>query len=157
MLYTMGEVAEMFDVTPSLIRHWESQFKQLKPTRNNKGNRLFTPSDIETLKVIYHLVRERGMTLEGANKAMNANKKIGKVVQGSIFNDGEPTTTIYERDAQIVERLHKLRASLEELRAAIDHQSGTAQPQPMTRRRRESSDEQPSSGELFAFYEQRLF
>ena len=61
MFYSMGEVAEMFDVKPSLLRFWEAEFDILKPKRNKKGNRLFTPSDVENLKLIYHLVKERGM------------------------------------------------------------------------------------------------
>ena len=64
--YTMGEVSEMFDVNPSLIRFWEQKFDILKPDKNKKGNRLFTPADIENLKLIYHLVKENGMTLAGA-------------------------------------------------------------------------------------------
>ena len=70
LFYSMGEVAEMFDVNTSLIRHWESQFSILRPKRNKKGNRLFSPEDVENLKMIYHLVKERGMTLEGAKKAL---------------------------------------------------------------------------------------
>ena len=70
LYYSMGEVAEMFDVNPSLIRHWESQFSVLRPKRNKKGNRLFTPQDVENLKRIYHLVKECGMTLDGAKRAL---------------------------------------------------------------------------------------
>ena len=66
----MGEVSEMFDVNPSLIRHWESKFEVLKPQKNKKGNRMFTPEDVENLKLIYHLVKERGMTLDGARRAL---------------------------------------------------------------------------------------
>ena len=62
LFYSMGEVAEMFDVNASLIRHWESQFSVIRPKRNKKGNRLFSPQDVENLKLIYHLVKERGMT-----------------------------------------------------------------------------------------------
>ena len=58
--YTMGEVSEMFDVNPSLIRFWEQKFDILKPDKNKKGNRLFTPKDVENLKLIYHLVKESG-------------------------------------------------------------------------------------------------
>ena len=64
----MGEVAEMFDVNASLIRHWESKFDCIRPHKNKKGNRMFSPEDVEKLKQIYHLVKERGMTLDGANK-----------------------------------------------------------------------------------------
>ena len=56
--YTMGEVSEMFDVNPSLIRFWEQKFDILKPDKNKKGNRLFTPKDVENLKLIYHLVMQ---------------------------------------------------------------------------------------------------
>lgn len=58
LLYSMGEVSEMFDVNPSLIRYWESQFDVLRPKKNKKGNRLFTPEDVQMLKLIYHLVKE---------------------------------------------------------------------------------------------------
>ena len=68
--YTMGEVSEMFDVNPSLIRFWEQKFDILKPDKNKKGNRLFTPKDVENLKLIYHLVKENGMTLAGAAKRL---------------------------------------------------------------------------------------
>ena len=56
LFYSMGEVSEMFDVNPSLIRFWEQKFDILKPDKNKKGNRLFTPKDVEILKLIYHLV-----------------------------------------------------------------------------------------------------
>ena len=60
LLYSMGEVTEMFDVNASLIRYWESKFDCLKPKKNKKGNRLFTPEDVENLKLIYHLVKGNG-------------------------------------------------------------------------------------------------
>ena len=72
--YTMGEVSEMFDVNPSLIRFWEQKFDILKPDKNKKGNRLFTPKDVENLKLIYHLVKEKGMTLKGAQMKLRENK-----------------------------------------------------------------------------------
>lgn len=64
--YGIGEVAKAFKVNTSLIRFWEKEFKILKPKKNAKGNRKFTPEDINNLKLIYHLVKERGFTLEGA-------------------------------------------------------------------------------------------
>ena len=101
MFYSMGEVSEMFDVNPSLIRHWESKFDCLRPHKNKKGNRMFSPSDVEKLKQIYHLVKERGMTLEGANRAM---KRSG----GGI-----------SRDTELLERLQRIRAALEEVREEL--------------------------------------
>lgn len=64
--YAIGEVAEMFNVATSLIRFWESEFDVIKPKKNRKGNRQFTKEDIENVRLIYHLVKERGFTLHGA-------------------------------------------------------------------------------------------
>ena len=100
LFYSMGEVAEMFDVNTSLIRHWESQFSILRPKRNKKGNRLFSPEDVENLKMIYHLVKERGMTLEGAKTALRK----------------APSESGVDRDAELMERLQRIRALLVEVR-----------------------------------------
>ncbi len=72
--YTIGEVAKLFNVTPSLIRFWEKEFDIIKPKRNAKSNRLFTPDDMANFRVIYHLVKERGFTLEGAKKHLHSHK-----------------------------------------------------------------------------------
>ncbi len=64
--YGIGEVARAFDVNTSLIRFWEKEFDLIQPKKNAKGNRKFTPKDIQNLQLIYHLVKERGFTLEGA-------------------------------------------------------------------------------------------
>ena len=95
----------MFDVNASLIRYWESKFDCIKPHKNKKGNRMFTPSDIENFKLIYHLVKEKGMTLEGANSAM---KRRGKSVK---------------RDVSILERLQNIRAMLLEVRESLGDDS----------------------------------
>ncbi|WAC40253.1 MerR family transcriptional regulator [Pedobacter sp. SL55] len=73
MYYTMGEVTEMFDVNASQIRFYEKEFEILKPKKNKKGNRLFTPEDIENLKIIFHLVDDKGFTLKGAKEHMKSN------------------------------------------------------------------------------------
>lgn len=103
LYYTMGEVAEMFDVNASLIRYWESKFSCIRPHKNKKGNRLFTPDDVERLKQIYHLVKERGMTLEGANKVMRASSKSNDLA----------------RDTEMLERLQRIRAALVEVREEL--------------------------------------
>jgi DNA-binding transcriptional MerR regulator len=64
--YSIGELAKAFDVNASLIRFWDKEFDVLKPKKNAKGNRMFTPEDVKNLQLIYHLVKERGFTLEGA-------------------------------------------------------------------------------------------
>lgn len=73
MYYTMGEVAAMFDVNQSLLRFYEKEFPILQPKKNKKGNRLFTPEDIENLKVIFHLIRDKGFTLNGAKEHLRHN------------------------------------------------------------------------------------
>ncbi len=73
--YSIGEVAKAFNVNASLIRFWEKEFDVLKPKKNAKGNRKFTPEDIKNLKFIYHLVKERGFTLEGAKTHLKEGKK----------------------------------------------------------------------------------
>ncbi len=75
LYYTIGEVSEMFNVNSSLIRYWEKEFTVLKPKKNKKGNRLFTQKDIDNLHLIYHLVKERGMTLKGAKMKLRENKE----------------------------------------------------------------------------------
>ncbi len=101
LYYTMGEVSEMFCVAPSLIRHWEKHFTVIKPQRNKKGNRLFTPSDVDNFKIIYHLVKERGMTLEGAQRTMRQGNKSES------------------RDAELLERLQHIRSLLLEVREEL--------------------------------------
>lgn len=102
LFYSMGEVAEMFDVNLSLIRYWDSKFDVLKPKKNKKGNRMFRPEDIENFKLIYHLVKECGMTLEGAQRAMRNRGK------GSV-----------SRSAELVERLQNVRSMLLEMREML--------------------------------------
>jgi len=76
--YKIGEVAKAFGVNTSHIRFWEKEFEILKPKKNNKGNRLFTQEDVKNLQIIYHLVKEKGFTLEGAKAKMKINKKAVK-------------------------------------------------------------------------------
>lgn len=75
LYYTIGEVAKMFDVNTSLIRFWEKEFDIIKPAKNKKGNRLFRPEDIDNFYIIFHLVKEKGLTLAGAKKKIRQNKE----------------------------------------------------------------------------------
>jgi DNA-binding transcriptional MerR regulator len=73
--YTIGEVAEQFGVATSLIRFWEGEFDIIKPKKNRKGNRQFTKEDIENVKLIYHLVKEKGFTLQGAKDTLKSDSE----------------------------------------------------------------------------------
>lgn len=73
--YSIGEVAGMFGVNTSLIRFWEQEFDIIKPHKNKKGNRQFTKADIDNFHLIFHLVKEKGMTLKGAQMKLRENKE----------------------------------------------------------------------------------
>lgn len=79
LYYTIGEVADMFGVNTSLIRFWEKEFAVIKPKKNNKGNRMFTPKDVDNFHLIYHLVKEKGYTLKGAKETLALENKKVKV------------------------------------------------------------------------------
>lgn len=98
VFYSISEVADMFGVNQSNIRFWENEFDILKPHKNAKGNRMFTPEDIENLKIIYHLLREKGMTIKGAKKKLKENK--------------EDTV----QNIEVISRLQEIRQTLVEIR-----------------------------------------
>ena len=101
LYYTIGEVAEMFNVNSSLIRYWEKEFDIIKPKKNKKGNRFFTIEDIENFHVIYYLVKELGLTLKGAQKKLKENK------EGTLNN------------FEVVKSLKEIRSLLLEIREEI--------------------------------------
>ncbi|MFQ3575143.1 MAG: MerR family transcriptional regulator [Cytophagales bacterium] len=71
--YTIGEVAEMFQIAASSLRYWETEFNVIKPKKNRKGNRLYTKQDIDHIKTIHHLVKEKGYTIAGAKEIIKSN------------------------------------------------------------------------------------
>ena len=93
--YKIGEVAKAFGLNTSHIRFWEKEFDILKPKKNNKGNRLFTHDDLQNLKLIYHLVKEKGFTLEGAKSKMKENPK-------SVKNNHEIITRLESIKAELI-------------------------------------------------------
>ena len=72
--YTIGEVAKAFEVNTSLLRYWEKQFKEIQPKKKTSGVRKYTPQDVENIKLIYHLLKEKGMTIEGAKNQLKDSK-----------------------------------------------------------------------------------
>ena len=101
LYYGIGEVARAFGVNTSLIRFWEKEFDIIQPKKNRKGNRYFTPEDIKNLKIIYHLVKERGYTLEGARTALDEDQNL-------------------EDEIELVFRLEKIRAEILALKVYFD-------------------------------------
>lgn len=105
-MFTIGEVAEMMHTSTSTIRYWENQFDELKPKKNKKGNRLFTKEDVELVRFIHHLVKERGLTIKGANQKLKDNR--------------DETIHNYE----IVKRLQSVRQQLLEIKDQLDEING---------------------------------
>lgn len=99
--YSMGEVCDMFGVNASLLRFWESEFPILKIAKNSRGHRIYTTADVDNLRTIYHLVKEQGLTLEGAKKRLRQNR------------DG------VSHDAEVIERLRSVRNMLAALKAEL--------------------------------------
>lgn len=107
LYYTIGEVALMFDVNHSLIRFWEKEFTIIQPKKNKKGNRLFSPKDIENFNKIYHLVKIQGFTLEGAKKEL---KKKG--IASETETTPIPAEAVIKKLEAIKEKLIRLKNSL---------------------------------------------
>jgi len=72
--YTIGEVAKAFEVNTSLLRFWEKEFKEIQPKKKTSGVRKYTPQDVQNIKLIYHLLKEKGMTIEGAKNQLKDSK-----------------------------------------------------------------------------------
>ena len=86
LYYRIGEVAEMFGVNASLIRFYENEFDIIKPHRNNKGNRLFTQADVDNFHTIFHLIKEKGYTLEGAKQQLKLQRKSAPSEQDIVIS-----------------------------------------------------------------------
>ncbi len=107
LYYTIGEVADMFDVNTSLIRFWEKEFGFVQPKKNKKGNRMFTPKDIANFNKIYQLVKTNGYTLEGAKRALKSKSPIEKTMENTTkLNENEE---LIQRLEDIKERLISLK------------------------------------------------
>ena len=102
LYYSISEVSDLFGVNPSLIRFWEKEFEVLKPHKNKKGNRLFTKKDIENIRIIYHLVKEKGFTLQGAKEKMKTDRN--KSV----------------RNTEVIDTLNRMKVFLTELKLELD-------------------------------------
>lgn len=102
LYFSIGEVARMFNLNESTLRFWEKEFDIINPRKNRKGTRFYRQEDIDSIRLIYHLVKERGMTLTGARQKLRDNRE----------------TTI--RQEEIVNRLKQIKEELLEMRDAFD-------------------------------------
>jgi len=102
LYFSIGEVAQMFDVNESTLRFWEKEFDVIKPRKTTKGTRFYRQEDIDSIRLIYHLVKERGMTLAGARQKLKDNRE----------------TTI--RQEEIVNRLKQIKEELLSMKAAFE-------------------------------------
>lgn len=100
LYYSITEVAKAFNVNASTLRYWETEFPVISPKKNRKGNRYYTPEDIKTIQMIYHLVKEKGYTLDGARIALTTNKQLSKTLS-------------------IIDRLEYIKAELLKLKKAL--------------------------------------
>jgi DNA-binding transcriptional MerR regulator len=117
LYYSIGEVAKLLDVNASLLRFWEKEFKLEVSKKNNKGNRLFSVKEIETLNRIYQLVKEEGYTLEGAKKSLKNNKL---TTQNIGENTPEQNASVSTDDEKIKEVIAKLEGIKNKLIALKD-------------------------------------
>lgn len=101
LYYSIGEVAEILSVNTSLVRFWEKEFEIINPKKNKKGNRMFSKNDLQNLKLIYHLVKERGYTLQGAETSLKNSRK------GAL------------EDLEAIERLRKVKSFLLDIKERL--------------------------------------
>jgi len=106
LYYKIGEVAKFFDVNTSLIRYWEHEFSFIKPKKSKKGTRYFTRKDIDNFQIVFHLVKEKGLTIQGAKDYLQAkkeNREIGKL--------------------EVINTLKRIKSLLEEIRKTLEIKS----------------------------------
>jgi len=113
IFYSIKEVAEMFDVNQSLLRFWEKEFPTIKPDKTERGTRQYRKEDIEEIRLIHHLVKERGMTLPGAKQKLKENR------EGVVR-----TEEITERLRFIRDELMKLKTEFDELEKEMERLQG---------------------------------
>ena len=96
--YRIGEIAKAFDVNPSLLRFWEKEFKEIQPRKKEGGDRKYTPDDVNAIQKIYHLLKEKGLTIEGAKKQLKLK---------NLSEDG---------NLKLIQKLEQLKSDLVQLR-----------------------------------------
>ena len=99
--YSIGDIAKAFDVNTSLLRFWEKEFKEIQPKKKQSGARKYTPEDVVNIQKIYHLLKEKGLTIEGAKKQLKLKQYSG------------------EDNQIIIQKLEKLKADLKLLKDSL--------------------------------------
>lgn len=111
LYYSIGEVADMFEVNTSLIRFWEKEFTQLKPKKNKKGNRLFTVKDIDKLNSIYILVKEQGFTLDGAKSQLKKGVEINLEENSENHSESQDNSSVINKLENLKSKLLALKTN----------------------------------------------
>ena len=96
--YSIGEIAKAFDVNTSLLRYWEKEFKEIEPKKKKGGARKYTPEDVTSIQKVYHLLKEKGLTIEGAKKQLKRK---------NLSGDG---------NLAVIQKLEQMKSDLEQLR-----------------------------------------
>jgi DNA-binding transcriptional MerR regulator len=112
LYYSIGEVADMFSVNTSLIRFWENEFDILKPSKTKKGNRMFTATDIENIKIIFKLVKGEGYTLQGAKEKL-------KIQQLEVDEHKKEEKNTSKKNSEIIDKLNHIKKWLEFLEGEV--------------------------------------
>ena len=102
LYYKIGEIAKRYDVNPSLIRYWEQEFDFIKPKKSAKGTRLFTQKDVDHFEIIYHLVKEKGMTIQGVKDYISKRKDNNSVDKLQIINTLKRTKDLLKEVKEII-------------------------------------------------------
>lgn len=102
LYYKIGEIAKRYDVNPSLIRYWEKEFNFIKPKKSAKGTRLFTQKDVDHFEIIYHLVKEKGMTIQGVKDYISKREDDNSVDKLQIINTLKRTKGLLQEVKEII-------------------------------------------------------
>jgi DNA-binding transcriptional MerR regulator len=100
--FKIGEIAKRFDVNPSLIRYWEQEFEFIKPKKSARGTRLFTLKDVDHFEIIYHLVKEKGMTIKGVKEYMSKRSQENSIGNLEVINTLKRTKSLLEEVKEII-------------------------------------------------------
>ncbi len=105
--FRIGEVAEKFNVQPSLIRYWEKEFTFIKPKKSPKGRRLFSQKDVDRFEIVYHLIKEKGMTIQGVRDYFKKHYDKNTLDKLQVINTLKRTRNLLEGVKEVLQSVTK--------------------------------------------------